>query len=106
MSDTVDGGGPDTDGPSVLAMVLTYNSPDKRFMGMVSRAFYEYGNTTVGLNNAQETDFDTMYHFMPVRKGPYRGFLLRYRYAERTYGPTTLVPQLFKYNRFQAEYDF
>jgi rhamnopyranosyl-N-acetylglucosaminyl-diphospho-decaprenol beta-1,3/1,4-galactofuranosyltransferase len=28
VGDTVDGGGPDTDGPSVLAMVLTYNSPD------------------------------------------------------------------------------
>ncbi len=83
---------------------LAYNSENKRFNATISRAFYIYGNGTVGLSNTQETDFDTQYHFSPVRKGQYRGFLLRYRYADRTQTFTT--PYLFKYNRFQAEYDF
>lgn len=83
---------------------LSYTSDNKRFTAMVSRAFYIYGDDTVGLSNTQETDFDTMYHFAKVGKGPYHGFLLRYRYGERT--ETFTTPYLFKYNRFQAEYDF
>ncbi len=89
-------------------LAVTFTSDDKRFMAMVSRALYAYGNSAVGVSPTQETDFDTMYYFNKMPKsGPYKGFLVRYRYAERTQTFTYAggLP-LFKYNRFQAEYDF
>ena len=88
---------------------LGFVSNDKRFVGSLTRAWYVYGNATVGVSPTQETNLDGMYYFSPVPKsGPYKGFLLRHRYAERTqqftefYGGTPL----FKYNRTQLEYDF
>ncbi len=89
-------------------LAVTFLSDDKRFMAMVSRGLYAYGNSSVGVSPTQETDFDTMYYFSKMPKsGPYHGFFLRYRYAERTQNFTYSggLP-LFKYNRFQAEYDF
>lgn len=87
---------------------LTFTSNDKRFVATVARALYAYGNGTVGVSPTQETNFDTQYFFNKLPKsGSYKGFTLRYRYAERTQTFTYAggLP-LFKYNRFQAEYDF
>ena len=89
-------------------LAVTFLSDDKRFTATVSRALYAYGNATVGVYPVQETNFDTTYYFSPLPKtGAYKGFFFRYRYAERgqtfTYAGAT---PLFKYNRFQAEYDF
>ncbi len=89
-------------------LAVTFTSDDKRFFATISRALYAYGNATVGVSPTQETDFDTMYYFNKLPKaGAYKGFTLRYRYAERTQTFTYAggLP-LFKYNRFQAEYDF
>lgn len=89
-------------------LAVSFLSNDKRFAATVSRALYAYGNSTVGVYPVQETDFDTMYYFNKLPKsGAYHGFFLRYRYAERTQTFTYAggLP-LFKYNRFQAEYDF
>lgn len=90
-------------------LAVTFTSDDKRFITTISRALYGYGNATVGVSPTQETDFDTMYYFNKLPKtGSYKGFLARWRYAERSQNFT--VPYgglpLFKYNRFQAEYDF
>lgn len=89
-------------------LAVTFLSDDKRWTATVSRALYGYGNGTVGVSPTQETDFDTTYLFNKLPKaGPYHGFSFRYRYAERTqtYTYSGGLP-LFKYNRFQAEYDF
>ena len=87
---------------------LTFTSNDKRFVTTIARALYAYGNGTVGVTPTQETNFDTQYFFNKLPKsGSYKGFTFRYRYAERTeqFAPKGVAP-LFKYNRFQAEYDF
>ena len=83
-------------------------SDDKRFTALVNKGWYVYGNSTVGVYPVQETDFDTTYYFKPLPKsGPYHGFFFRYRYADRDQAFTFAGGQsLFKYNRFQAEYDF
>ena len=90
-------------------LAVNFVSDNKRFVGVISRALYAYGNGTVGVSPTQETNIDGLYYFSAVPKsGPYHGFLLRHRYAERTinywqyYGGTPL----FKYNRTQVEYDF
>ncbi|MDE2480729.1 MAG: hypothetical protein KGN02_00890 [bacterium] len=89
-------------------LAVTFTSNDKRFVATVARALYAYGNSAVGVSPTQETNFDTMYYFNKMPKsGGYKGFMVRYRYAERTQTFTYAggLP-LFKYNRFQAEYDF
>jgi hypothetical protein len=89
-------------------LAVTFTSSDKKFVTTIGRALYSYGNSTVGVTPTQETNFDTMYFFNKVPKlGPYKGFVLRYRYAARTeqFAPPGVAP-LFKYNRFQTEYDF
>ena len=87
---------------------LTFTSDNHRWVATVARAFYAYGNSTVGVTPTQETNFDTQYFFSKLPKtGSYKGFSLRYRYAARNeqFAPAGVAP-LFKYNRFQAEYDF
>jgi hypothetical protein len=83
-------------------------SDDKRFTALVSKGWYVYGNAAVGVYPVQETNFDTTYYFNKLQKtGTYKGFLFRYRYADRDQAFTFAGGQsLFKYNRFQAEYDF
>jgi len=88
----------------------TFTSNDKRFVSYVTQAWYDYSNGGYALG-ANETDFDALYYFSPLPKsGGYKGFTFRYRYGSRSYstGPNNFVPAaaLFKYNRFQAEYDF
>ena len=89
-------------------IAASFTSNDRRSVTTVSRAFYAYGNGVVGVAPTQETDFDTQYFFKALPKvGSYKGFSLRYRYAQRNqqFAPAGVAP-LFKYNRFQAEYDF
>lgn len=78
---------------------------DKRIRFITSRAWYLYGNSTAGLANTQEFDIDGTYFFNKLGKGPYHGFSLRHRYADRTQQFFTTNPD-FKYNRTQLEYDF
>jgi hypothetical protein len=85
----------------------TFTSNDKRLVAYLNHAWYDYNNGGYA-NSTQETNFDTLYYFNALPKtGTYHGFLFRYRYGERNSSPT-FGPQvgLFKYNRFQAEYDF
>jgi hypothetical protein len=86
----------------------TFYTVKKQVRFIVSHAWYTYGNDTVGVAPTQETDVDGTYFFSRVGKGPYRGFSLRHRYAERTQSFTSAyggTPD-FKYNRTQLEYDF
>jgi len=91
---------------------LTYTSTDKRLVTYVTHAWYDYNNNAFA-NSTEETDFDALYYFNHLPKsGPYKGFSFRYRYGERDQSPIFAGPpaapgaSLFKYNRFQAEYDF
>ncbi len=84
-------------------MQVTFTSSDKHFVGYVSRAWYNYGNPAFAQLTA-ETDFDALYRLGKIEQGTYHGFLLHYRYGERT--QTRAGLPLFKYNRFQVEYDF
>jgi hypothetical protein len=88
---------------------LTFTSDDKRLVAYVNHAWYDYNNAAYD-NSTQETDFDALYYFNALPKsGPYKGFSFRYRYGERDQSPVFAggTPlSLFKYNRFQAEYDF
>ncbi len=105
-------------------VALTFTSTNKKWIFIASEAWYNYGNA-LAPENTNEWNLDGQYHFSAVKKGPYRGLLLRYRYAQRTLSNTfcgasdTTCPAgasiggaelgglpLFKYNRAQLEYDF
>jgi hypothetical protein len=107
-----------------LKAALTFTSTNKRWVGIATDAWYNYGNALAPQRTKIWT-LDGRYHFSPVGKGPYKGLLLRYRYIERTLSntfcgaaATNCVPgtpigstqfgglPLFKYNRFMLEYDF
>jgi hypothetical protein len=86
----------------------TLYQDNKQIRLIASHAWYVYGNGTVGLSPTQETDIDGTYFFSKVGKGPYHGWSLRHRYAERSQlftAPYGGAPD-FKYNRTQLEYDF
>ncbi|HZY97417.1 MAG TPA: hypothetical protein VFE35_09960 [Candidatus Cybelea sp.] len=86
---------------------LTYTSGDKRFIFMATDAWYDYGNALAPQSTNIWT-LDGRYYLSRVGQGRYRGFFLRYRYAQRTQSNTQLLggSPLFKYNRAQIEYDF
>ncbi len=103
---------------------LTFTSTNKRWVFIAADAWFNYGNA-LAPENTNEWTLDGQYHFSAVTKGPYRGLLLRYRYAQRSLSNTfcgaadTTCPDgtsigstefgglpLFKYNRAQLEYDF
>jgi hypothetical protein len=88
-------------------VALTFTSTDKRFVFLATDAWYDYGNALAPQNTRIWT-LDGRYYLSPVEKGRYRGFFLRYRYAERTQSNTATLggSPLFKYNRAQLEYDF
>lgn len=82
---------------------LTYTSNNKRVLGLLSEAYYDYGNS-IGTNNTNETDVDVSYRFMPVpATGPYKGLSFRERFADRD---QDTLPYEFRYVRSQLEYDF
>ncbi len=83
-------------------------SNDKRLRLIAGKTWYSYGNDA-GSSPTQELNLDGTWYFKRVPSiGPYRGFLIRHRYAERTQANTQLFggTPLFKYNRTQLEYDF
>ncbi|MGB6643547.1 MAG: hypothetical protein WBE35_00805, partial [Candidatus Cybelea sp.] len=105
-------------------VALTYTSTNKKWVFAATDAWYNYGNA-LAPQSTRDWTLDGMYHFSAVKKGPYRGLLLRYRYMDRTLSSTfcgasgTNCPAgssigssflgglpLFKYNRAQLEYDF
>lgn len=91
-----------------LKAQATFTSDDKRFVSYITQAWYDYSNGGYSTGTT-ETDFDAMYYFNKLSKGPYKGFLARYRYGSREEAPNfagSVIPALFKYNRFQVEYDF
>lgn len=83
-------------------LAATYTTANNRFKGILSRAFYEYSNA-IAKNTTYETDVDMTYYVSPVKKGPYRGLLLRERFADRQQ-PT--LPFDFTYIRTQLQYQF
>jgi len=91
-------------GPKIQA---TWTSNDKRLIVYVTQSYLEYG-TLFRSQLLSEVNADAQYYARPLRPGPYKGLLLRYRYGSRqvtnvtTYGG---LPQ-FRYNRAQLEYDF
>lgn len=88
---------------SAVKAQLNFTSTDKRFNGILSRAYYNYNNGA-GVSPTQETDADAWYYLQK----PGKGLLVRYRYGERTQQFTSAFGglPLFKYNRAQLEYDF
>ena len=101
-------------------LALAYTSSDKRLLVTLSRAFYDYGFNGFP-DQTNETDADAIYHFSPVRKGPYRGLMLRLRYGVRTddHSSAVNVPAAIaangvffgslpynQFNREMLEYDF
>jgi hypothetical protein len=94
---------------SSLKLASTVSLDGQQIRIIVAHAWYQYGNGTTGYAPTQETNVDGTYFFSKVPKsGPYRGFSIRHRYAERMTGPGTIFGALpdFKYNRTQLEYDF
>ncbi|HEV3086094.1 MAG TPA: hypothetical protein VGX96_02630 [Candidatus Elarobacter sp.] len=91
-------------GPKIQA---TWTSNDKRLIVYVTQSYLEYGNQFRS-QLLSEVNADATYYARPLRPGPYKGLLLRYRYGSRqvtnvtTYGGLPL----FRYNRAQMEYDF
>jgi hypothetical protein len=86
----------------------TFTSDDKRFVTYITQAWYNYANPGYATATL-ETNYDAQYFFSKLPKtGSYKGFVVRYRYGSREGSPTNFAGPvgLFKYNRFQAEYDF
>jgi hypothetical protein len=87
----------------------TFYLAHKQVRIIVSQAWYAYGNNVAGVAPTQEFNADATYFFNRVpAKGPYHGWSLRQRYADRTEGFALSYGALpeFKYNRTQLEYDF
>jgi hypothetical protein len=94
--------------PGTSYMVkLVATSADKHLVTYLSQAFYDY-NQSFFAAGTNEFNFDATYYFnKPVGANQYyKGFILRYRYGDRVQPITTAALPEFKYNRFQAEYDF
>ena len=83
-------------------VAAVFVSPNKRFKGIASEAYYQYDNF-LGQNRTFEDDVDLQYFFNNVGPGLYKGLSIRQRYANREQ-PT--LPYDFKYSRTQLEYDF
>jgi hypothetical protein len=92
----------------------TYTSANKKWTFIAAMAWYNYGNAAVA-QSTNEWNLDGSYKFSSVKPGlPYRGLMLRYRYAQRTQSNAFFANTsgylgglpLFKYNRAQLEYDF
>ena len=89
---------------------FTWRSDARRIRVIAAQAWYAYGTAEAGAAPTQEFDLDGTYFFSPVpASGPYHGFSLRERYADRvsafTQNYAGSIPE-FTYNRVQAEYDF
>lgn len=87
---------------------ITLQTGDHRGRLIASQACYQYGNSAAGTSPTQETDVDGTWFFRKPTSGPYHGFLIRHRYAERDQKNTLVLggTPVFKYNRTQFEFDF
>lgn len=88
----------------------TFTSDDKQFWVQVGQTWYDFSNPGYA-TSTNATDFDTQYFFMKVPKtGPYHGLSFRLRLFSRSATnfapPGEAIAGLFKYSRFQLEYDF
>jgi hypothetical protein len=89
-------------------VAATFTSDDKQLVAIVAQEWYDYNNGAYA-QGTTETDFDTQYFFSHIpASGPYKGFSLRVRLFSRSESnfPGGSAPGLFKYDRFQGEYDF
>jgi hypothetical protein len=89
-------------------VAATFTSDDKQFVATVGQEWYNYNNPAYA-QSTNSTDFDTQYFFSHVPKsGPYKGLSFRVRLFSRSESDFTgsSAVSLFKYSRFQAEYDF
>ena len=95
-------------GGNSLKEAIIFTSANHQFVGQISHAQYNAGNT-IGNEQSAENNVDAMYYWSHYTPGTrYRGLLLRYRYGERYFYETAIYGglPLFKYNRAQIEYDF
>lgn len=102
----------------------TYTTDDHRLIFIAGDAWFNYGNA-VASQNTNEWTLDGTYRFARVQGTHYHGWSFRYRYAQRAQTntacgtPGTTCPPgtvsgttylggtpLFKYDRFQLQYDF
>ena len=99
-------------GQSYLARI-TFSELNHQLVIYGSYAGYDYNNPG-GAQATHEGDADLLFYLnkAPTANQLYRGFLFHYRYGERTQSGSELpTPNgyggspLFKYNRFQFEYD-
>ena len=92
---------------SAVKLASTINLDNKQVRIILAHAWYQYGNGTTGYAPTQETNIDGTYFFSKFpAKGPYHGFSIRHRYAERDTFPAFGGLPVFKYNRTQLEFDF
>lgn len=97
-------------GGSAVKVQATFISDNRQFWAQVGQTWYDFANAGYA-TSTNATDFDTQYFFMKVPKtGLYKGLSLRVRLFSRSATnfppPGNAIAGLFKYSRFQAEYDF
>lgn len=86
-----------------VKIAAVYESPDHRFKGQASEAYYRYDDA-VEQNRTFENDIDLQYFFNPHSAGSsYHGLSFRERYAHLV-KPTTAFDE--KSIRTQLEYSF
>jgi hypothetical protein len=93
-----------------VKLQATFTSDDRQFWVQVGQTWYDFSNPGYS-TTTNATDFDTQYFFMKVPKtGPYKGLSFRVRLFSRSATnfppPGNDIAGLFKYDRFQLEYDF
>lgn len=101
----------DRRGPgSGVKIQATFTSDNRQFWLQVGQTWYDFSNPGYA-TATNATDFDTQYFFMKVpKKGLYKGLSLRVREFSRSAtnfaAPGNAIAGLFKYGRYQLEYDF
>ena len=95
---------------SGVKVQATFTSDNKQFWVQVGQTWYDFSNPGYA-TSTNGTDFDTQYFFMKVPKtGPYKASrsACAYSAARQRTSPRreNAIAGLFKYSRFQLEYDF
>lgn len=97
-------------GGNGVKVQATFTSDNKQFWVQVGQTWYDFSSPGYA-TSTNATDFDTQYFFMKYPKaGPYKGLSFRVRAFSRSATnfppPGATIAGLFKYTRFQLEYDF